>query len=193
MRCNPLLAVLLAIAALLVDRSVIAQESPFNETFEVTKNQWHRGESVRLRHTLCNVTGSTLHLECASSCSQIGDVVIKNAEDIEVARYFSSACAGVCRPETWEVEECRSETLEWPQVTGHFPHPGDVPHSGDGFPVESGTYYAETVFDDPPLRTSNFQILAASMPIPMLGGVAMTILLALLMVVGSYVLGSRRV
>lgn len=187
MRSNALLAVLLAFVVSLFASSAVAQDSLFDESFEVTKNQWYRGEPVRLRHTQCNATGSTLHLECGSSCSAIGDVLIKNAEDIEVARYTSAACVPVCIPETWEAEECRSETLEWSQVTGHFPHPGD------GSPVESGTYYAETVFDDPPLQTNNFQILAASLPIPMLGGAAMTILLAFILVLGSCVLRSRRV
>lgn len=187
MRSNSLLAVLLAFVASLVASSAVAQDSLFDESFEVTKNQWYRGEPVRLRHTLCNATGSTLHLECGSSCPSMGDVLIKNAEDAEVARYTSPACVAVCRPDTWEAEECRSETLEWSQVTGHFPHPGN------GAPVEPGTYYAETVFDDPPLRTGNFQILAASLPIPMLDGAAMTILLAFLMVLGLYVLRSRRI
>lgn len=187
MRCNSLLAALLAAAASLVGSSAMAQSSLFNESFEVTKNEWYRGEHVGLRHTRCNATGSTLHLECASSCSSMGNVLIKNAEDVEVARHAASDCPHVCVPETWEAEECRSETLEWPQVTGQFPHPGD------GAQVEPGAYYAETVFDDPPLRTTNFQILAASLPIPMLGGAAMTILLACLMVVGSYVLQARRV
>lgn len=187
MKSNSLLVVVLAIAPLWVDGSAMAQDSLFSESFEVTKNQWYRGEPVRLRHTLCNATGSTLHLECGSSCSQIGDVAIKDSQDVEVARHFSGACPAVCVPESWEAEECRSETLEWNQITGHFPH------SGDGLPVAPGTYYAETVFDDPPLRTGNFQILAASIPIPMLGGAAMTIVLAFLLVLGSYTLRSRRV
>ncbi len=137
MRCKSLLVVLLAIAASLVGSSAVAQDSLFNESFEVTKNQWYRGEPVRLRYTQCNATGSTLHLECGSSCSSMGDVLIKNAEDVEVARHTAGSCPGVCVPETWEAEECRRETLEWSQVTGHFPSPGD------GNQVEPGTYYAE--------------------------------------------------
>lgn len=188
MRCNQLLVVLLALAALLIDSSAVAQESPFTETFEVVRSEWYRGEDVLFKRTRCNATGEQLIIPCSSSCWVNANFIISDSSGLEVARReVGCLTIGVCLPESWGSTECRSVVHEWSQVRGRFPEPGDGPAA------EAGVYYAETLFDDPSLRTSNFQILAASLPIPMLGGAAMTILLALLMVVGSHVLRSRRV
>lgn len=171
-----------------------AQGSPFTETFEVTRTDWYRGENVTFTFTRCNV--SEQRQQSNRPCGFPIGVDIFTHEGSHVASQFTPyACAHVIDPIYWAPGQCRRYVMNWPQTEGWFPEsehsefdPGEL-----GPRVEPGLYYAANRHDDNVPRTVIFQIHDSPPPIPILGGAAMMLLIAMLMMVGSYVLESRRV
>lgn len=154
----------------------------FTETLEVTQNRWYLGEAVRSRLERCNATAETLRFEYGG-CGGIAfhHVVIRDSSDAKIATYSPAACIGVREPDSWQPGECRTSSLEWPQLTGEFPC-----SAGEVVPiptqVEPGGYYAELPFGEPPLRTDNVQFLAQSVAIPTSRSKGLVLLAGLVMV-----------
>lgn len=182
-----LMAAILLLCVVAVE--VEAQDSPFTETFEVTRTDWYRNAGVIFRLTQCNVSSEAIVVGGAEAGCALParDVVIRNDVGSVVAEYHVPGPPPFCSPETLPAGKCRVSTLEWNQQSGN------ILDLQSGEQVPPGAYLAEILVVEGWQSTREFQLHAGPRPIPMLGGVAMTILLAFLMAVGSFYLRPPRV